>query len=80
MITINLNKAKTISHDIRRQKRSEEFQPLDEVIMKQIPGTDVQAIEAERQLIRDKYTTIQESIDSALDSTELSTILNSMNK
>ena len=80
MITINLNKAKTISHDIRRQKRAEEFQPLDEVIMKQIPGTDVQAIEAERQLIRDKYTTIQESIDSALDSTELSTILNSMNK
>lgn len=79
MITINLQKAKTISHDIRRQQRAEEFQPLDEVIMKQIPGTDIQAIEAKRQLIRNKYTTIQESIDSALDSTELSTILNYLN-
>ena len=28
MITINLDKAKTISHDIRRQKRAEEFAPL----------------------------------------------------
>ena len=70
MITINLTKAKTISHDIRRQKRSEEFQPLDEVIMKQIPGTDTQAIEAQRQAIRDKYTTIQTTIDAAQHSEE----------
>jgi cephalosporin hydroxylase len=75
MISINLDRAKTISHDIRRQKRSEEFQPLDEVIMKQIPGTDTQAIEAERQLIRDKYTTIQTTIDSAHNSEELLAIV-----
>jgi hypothetical protein len=55
MITINLNKAKTISHEIRRQHRAAEFDPLDQVIMRQIPGTDVVAIETERQLIRDKY-------------------------
>lgn len=74
-ITININKAKTISHDIRRQKRAEEFQPLDEVIMKQIPGTDIQAVEAERQLIRDKYAEIQINIDSAQDSDELLTVI-----
>jgi hypothetical protein len=75
MITINLDKAKTISHDIRRQKRAEEFQPLDEVIMKQIPGTDVQAVEAQRQLIRDRYAEIQINIDSAQDSDELLTVI-----
>lgn len=78
MITINLNKAKTISHDIRRQKRAEEFKPLDEVIMKQIPGTDVQAVEAQRQEIRDKYSQIQSDIDSATDTQELKNILNSL--
>lgn len=76
MITININKAKTISHDIRRQKRAEEFQPLDEVIMKQIPGTDVQAVEAERQLIRDKYATMQTEIDNSATVDELTTIVN----
>ncbi len=43
-ITINLDKAKQIGHDIRRQKRAEEFAPLDEKIMKQIPGIDVAAV------------------------------------
>jgi len=75
MISINLNKAKTISHDIRRQKRAEEFEPLDQVIMRQIPGTDIQAIEAQRQLIRDKYMTIQTTIDSAHNSEELLAIV-----
>jgi hypothetical protein len=77
-ITINLDKAKTISHAIRRQKRSEEFAPLDEVIMKQIPGTDVQAIEAQRQAIRDKYANLQSQIDAAGGSEELLTIVNSI--
>lgn len=76
MITININKAKTISHEIRRQKRAEEFAPLDEVIMKQIPGTDLQAVEAERQLIRDKYATMQAEIDNSTTAGELATIIN----
>jgi hypothetical protein len=75
MITVNLNKAKTISHDLRRQRRAEEFAPLDEVIMKQIPGTDVQAVEAQRQAVRDKYAALQSSIDSAEDPNALLTIL-----
>lgn len=71
MITINIDKAKAIAHDVRRAARAEEFKPLDEVIMKQIPNTDVQAIEAERQSIRDKYAAMQVAIDSAVDVEEI---------
>ena len=65
MITVNLNKAKTISHDKRRDARAKEFAPFDEVIMKQIPGNDAVEAEAARQAIRDKYAQIQADIDSA---------------
>lgn len=78
MISININKAKTIAHEVRRQRRAEEFQPLDEVIMKQIPGTDVPAVEAERQTIRDRYTAIQTDIDAAQSSDDLLAIVNSI--
>lgn len=71
MITINIDKAKAIAHDVRRAARAEEFKPLDEVIMKQIPNTDVQAIEVERQSIRDKYAAMQVAIDSAVDVEEI---------
>jgi hypothetical protein len=66
MITINIDKAKAIAHDVRRAARAEEFKPLDEIIMKQIPGTDAQVAEAERQAIRDKYTAMQAAIDAAV--------------
>ena len=65
MITINIDKAKTIAHDKRREARSEEFKPYDEVIMKQIPGNDATAAEAARQVIRDKYAAMQTAIDAA---------------
>jgi hypothetical protein len=65
MINVNIDKAKAIAHDIRRAARAEEFKPLDEVIMKQIPNTDVQAVEAERQAIRTKYAEMQAAIDAA---------------
>jgi cephalosporin hydroxylase len=60
-----MDKAKAIGHEIRRKKREEEFEPLDTVIMKQIPGKDLQAAEAARQAIRDKYAVIQSNIDAA---------------
>lgn len=78
MITINLDKAKEISHNIRRQKRAEEFRPLDEVIMKQIPGTDVRTVEAQRQAIRDKYAEIQSTIDNTTDPDELLNIVKNL--
>ena len=66
MITINIDKAKAIAHDVRRAARAEEFKPLDEVIMKQIPNTDVQAVEEQRQAVRDKYAAMQAAIDAAV--------------
>ena len=65
MITINIDKAKSIAHDKRREARAEEFKPYDEVIMKQIPGNDATAAEAARQAVRDKYATMQIAIDAA---------------
>ena len=65
MIKINMDKAKQIGHDIRRKLREEEFKPLDEIIMKQIPGNDATVAESKRQEIRDKYTSVQTNIDNA---------------
>ena len=65
MITINISKAKVIAHDKRREARTEEFKPYDEVIMKQIPGVDATEAEAARAAIRTKYDTMQTAIDSA---------------
>ena len=75
MITVNLTKAKTIAHDMRRAKRAEEFAPLDEVIMKQIPGADATTAEVSRAGVRTKYATVQTNIDSATDVITLKTII-----
>jgi hypothetical protein len=75
MIQININKAKTIAHDMRRDARAKEFAPLDEQIMKQIPGTDAQTIEADRQAIRDKYAAIQDNINAASTVDEIKSAL-----
>ena len=64
-ITVNMDKAKTIGHEIRRAKRADEFAPLDAEIAKQIPGTDMAAVEAQRQAIRDKCAVVQTQIDAA---------------
>jgi hypothetical protein len=70
-IKINLNKAKEISHNIRREERSKEFEPLDNLIAKKIPGTNEAEIEAQRQEIRDRYAQIQIQIDQAQSAEEL---------
>jgi hypothetical protein len=65
MININIDKAKNIAHNYRRAARAEEFKPLDEVIAKQIPSADTQAVEVARQEIRNKYAAMQTQIDAA---------------
>ena len=75
MITININKAKNIAHDMRRAARAEEFKPHDEVIMKQIPGVDAQQAEAARQAIREKYAAMQAQIDAAATPDEIKAAL-----
>ena len=62
MITINIDKAKTIAHEKRRLNRSAEFAPLD--IKATIPSEAV-AAESARQLVREKYATMQSAINSA---------------
>ena len=64
MIAINLDKAKSIAHDMRRAARAAEFAPLD--IKATIPSEAV-AAEAARQAIRDKYVAMQSAIDAASD-------------
>lgn len=64
MITINLEKARAIAHDVRRAARAAEFKPFDEAIAKQIPG-EFEAAEEARKAIRSKYADIQEEIDLA---------------
>lgn len=78
MIVINIDKAKSIAHEMRRIKRAEEFAPYDEVIMKQIPGNDAVEAEAARQAIRDKYAQIQTDIDSAPSVNEVKFVLDNI--
>jgi hypothetical protein len=72
MITINVNKAKDIAHDIRRAKRSEEFAPLD--IKATIPSESA-AAESARQVVRNKYAAMQTQINSASTPEEIKTAL-----
>jgi hypothetical protein len=61
----DIDRCKEIGHERRRAARAEEFAPLDEVIAKQIPGMDAAAVEAARQMVRDKYAEVQDAIDDA---------------
>ena len=72
MISINLDKAKAITHDRRRAARSAEFAPLD--VKATIPS-EAAAAEAARQAIRDKYAAMQVAIDEATDLGALKAII-----
>jgi len=72
MITINIDKAKAIAHDKRREARAEEFKPLD--IKATIPSEAVAAEEA-RVVVRDKYATMQTAIDAATTVDEIKGVL-----
>jgi hypothetical protein len=75
MITINLNKAKAIGHEMRRAQRAAEFAPLDQQIAARIPGIGLDALEAERQAIREKYAAVQVAIESAKTPDEIKAAL-----
>jgi hypothetical protein len=72
MITIDLNKAKTIAHDKRRAARAAEFAPLD---LKATIPSEAAAAEAARQAVREKYATVQTQIEAAADVAALKTIV-----
>lgn len=75
MITVNLNKAKTIAHAKRRDARANEFKPYDEIIAKQIPGLPAAEAEAVRAAIRQKYAQMQSEIDAAQTVDQIKNIL-----
>jgi len=75
MITINLEKARNISHSVRRQLRDAEMKPLDDVIAKQIPGNSFQQAESQREVVRKKYEIAQQKLDAANSVQELENIL-----
>jgi hypothetical protein len=72
MITIDMTKAKEIAHEKRRIARSTEFAPLD--VKATIPA-EAEAAEAARQVIRDKYATLQAQMDAAQTADELKALL-----
>jgi hypothetical protein len=72
VITINIDKAKSIAHDARRIARSAEFAPLD--IKATIPS-EAAAAEAARAVIRSKYADMQTAVDAATDVAALKTIM-----
>jgi hypothetical protein len=72
MITVNIDKAKTIAHDIRRGKRTQEFAPLD--IKATIPA-EAAAAEAARQAVREKYAAMQVAIDAAATTDEIKAVI-----
>ena len=80
MIKININKARDIVHETRRLSRSQEFEPLDQIIAKQIPGHDLTEAENQRQEIRDRYAQIQTQIDQTSDVEQLKNILLDLQK
>lgn len=71
-ISINLDKAKGIAHEVRRAKRAAEFAPLD--IKATIPS-EAAAAESARQVIREKYAEMQIDIDAAQNPDQLKAII-----
>lgn len=65
MIQINLEKAKAIGHNLRRQQRADAFKPFDEIISKMLPEMSAEEAERQRQVIRQQYEIIQEKIDAS---------------
>ncbi len=72
MIKVNMTKAKEIAHDMRRAARAAEFAPLDAKAT--IPAYTAEA-EAEREVIREKYETMQTEIDESTTEDELKSAL-----
>lgn len=72
MIIVNLDKAKQIAHEKRRNERAKEFAPLD--VKATIPS-EAASSEAARQAVREKYASMQAKIDAANSVDELKSVM-----
>jgi len=75
MIPVNMDRAKEIAHQVRRQRRNLEFYPHDQMIAKQIPGPESANAEAERVKIREKYAQVQNEINATQSWDELKVVV-----
>lgn len=73
-VGVDIAKAATALHIKRREKRDAEMAPYDDAIAKQIPGSNPQDLEVERQKIRVANALVQAEIDSATIPDELKAI------
>ena len=73
--SIDLSKAKEVTHEIRRSQRAKEFAPFDDIIAKKIPGVLEAEAEAARVDIRNKYAVIQIKVDTATSPEDLKACL-----
>lgn len=74
-VDVDMPKAKTLAHDMRRANREELFRPYDEIIAKQVPGSDSAKAEQERKKIRDADDVNQIAMDAAITPAELEALL-----
>lgn len=75
-IEFNLSKAKEIAHELRRQKRDELMAPYDDIVAKNIPGSDIQGAEQMRATIRAMYEVVQNDIDNAINFNQIEVFVN----
>ena len=71
-IAHNITKAKGLAHETRRQRRADEFAPLD--VEATIPAKAAKA-EAAREAIRQRYASMQAAIDAAKNVGEIKVAL-----
>lgn len=78
-VIINLDKAKEITHNKRREVRAIEFKPLDEEITINIADSKkIADIESKRVIVREKYAILQTEIDNSKSEESLKIILNNL--
>ena len=75
VVTEDVDRAREIAHQTRREKRAAEFKPNDDIIALNIPGTDIKAAEDSRSQTRWKYKLMQDNLDRSKTISELKTAL-----
>ena len=75
VVTEDVDRAREIAHQTRREKRAAEFKPNDDIIALNIPGTDIKAAEDARSQTRWKYKVMQDDLDRSKTISELKTAL-----
>lgn len=66
-LAVSLARAKEVSHSYRRRARDIEMAPLDDIVAKNVPGSNPQQAENARVALRGKYEALQAQIDAASD-------------